>query len=142
MRRGIEVDGTKDAGVSPQCGTAFVTQKAMNNCSLHVNTSGNTINIFKTAQRTHRFSEQELEKKRNAIAEHEETVKKMVAKTHKIEPFFPLFYFWFYRYRIGCSFLGCQFVFPVPNAYRQVLFPLPVLLHLLLGVKQISRQMN
>ncbi len=35
----IEVDDTKDAGICPHCGTAFVTEKVINNYTVNINAS-------------------------------------------------------------------------------------------------------
>lgn len=47
----IEIDDTKEAGICQHCGTAFITEKAINTYNnsitnnINVNTGGNTINI-------------------------------------------------------------------------------------------------
>ena len=47
----IEIDDTKEAGICQYCGTAFITEKAINTYNnnitnnINVNAGGNTINI-------------------------------------------------------------------------------------------------
>ena len=49
----IEIDPTKEAGICPYCGTAFVTEKVINNYNTYVNNtnnySGATINYYGNA---------------------------------------------------------------------------------------------
>ena len=42
----IEVDDTKEAGICKYCGTAFVTEKAINNYNITNNISAQTVNII------------------------------------------------------------------------------------------------
>ncbi|MCL2798443.1 MAG: hypothetical protein FWD58_10415 [Firmicutes bacterium] len=85
----LEVDNALEAGICRHCGTAYVTQKVINNYNisnnLNITTGGNVINIYKTESRKQKeISPEELAEKKKIIAEQEALIEKLTSKSYKL----------------------------------------------------------
>ena len=86
----IEVDDSKDAGTCRNCGTAYVTQKAIHNYNisnnLNVNTTGNTINIYKAEVKNKKeLSLNEVTQIKKDICEKEKLIEEIGSKNQRTQ---------------------------------------------------------
>lgn len=84
----IEVDNSHEAGVCKHCGTAFITEKAINNYNnsvtnnININSSGNTVNIIGTSDKSDNYLQIARRAKENDDVEKAEKFYNLVLESY------------------------------------------------------------